>query len=114
MLAMFFLLLWNIMIICFFFFFQAEDGIRDVAVTGVQTVLFRSRPRPPEKERTICRESGDTDTTLAGEGARTTRRNDRPGRRTHLPRLRLDHGKKRQLLQVHELRKYQRVLVGLG
>src|SRR4030043_2259510 len=23
--------------ICFFFFFQAEDGIRDVAVTGVQT-----------------------------------------------------------------------------
>src|SRR2546429_2470504 len=25
-----------------FFFFQAEDGIRDVAVTGVQTLLFRS------------------------------------------------------------------------
>src|SRR5256884_9279695 len=25
-----------------FFFFQAEDGIRDVAVTGVQTVLFRA------------------------------------------------------------------------
>src|SRR2546429_6634795 len=24
------------------FFFQAEDGIRDVAVTGVQTLLFRS------------------------------------------------------------------------
>src|SRR2546422_7082713 len=24
-------------IFCFFFFFQAEDGIRDVAVTGVQT-----------------------------------------------------------------------------
>ena len=24
------------------FFFQAEDGIRDVAVTGVQRVLFRS------------------------------------------------------------------------
>src|SRR3989449_4661776 len=23
--------------VCFFFFFQAEDGIRDVAVTGVQT-----------------------------------------------------------------------------
>src|SRR5256884_1901462 len=28
--------------ICLIFFFQAEDGIRDVAVTGVQTVLFRS------------------------------------------------------------------------
>src|SRR3989304_7082548 len=26
----------------FVFFFQAEDGIRDVAVTGVQTWLFRS------------------------------------------------------------------------
>src|SRR2546422_8985723 len=26
----------------FFFFFQAEDGIRDVAVTGVRRVLFRS------------------------------------------------------------------------
>src|SRR2546422_7960661 len=24
-------------VFCFFFFFQAEDGIRDVAVTGVQT-----------------------------------------------------------------------------
>src|SRR5260370_26730153 len=26
----------------FFFFFQAEDGIRDSSVTGVQTWLFRS------------------------------------------------------------------------
>jgi len=26
----------------FFFFFQAEDGIRDIGVTGVQTWLFRS------------------------------------------------------------------------
>src|SRR3712207_165691 len=26
-----------------FFFFQAEDGIRDIGVTGVQRVLFRSR-----------------------------------------------------------------------
>jgi hypothetical protein len=26
-----------------------------------------------------------------------------------LPRLRLDHGEKRQLLQVHELRQHQRV-----
>src|SRR2546422_4990819 len=31
----------------FFFFFQAEDGIRDVAVTGVQTcALPISLPRP--------------------------------------------------------------------
>src|SRR5207249_9509901 len=30
----------------FFFFFQAEDGIRDRNVTGVQTLLFRSRLVP--------------------------------------------------------------------
>src|SRR2546428_8604986 len=28
----------------FFFFFQAEDGIRDLIVTGVRRVLFRSSP----------------------------------------------------------------------
>src|SRR5437763_13001981 len=27
----------SVAIICFFFFFQAEDGIRDTSVTGVQT-----------------------------------------------------------------------------
>src|SRR2546427_4652019 len=30
------------MCLVFFFFFQAEDGIRDLTVTGVQTWLFRS------------------------------------------------------------------------
>src|SRR2546425_8313219 len=30
------------MLRAFFFFFQAEDGIRDKLVTGVQRVLFRS------------------------------------------------------------------------
>src|SRR5687768_18561126 len=30
----------------FFFFFQAEDGIRDVAVTGVQTCALPISPRP--------------------------------------------------------------------
>src|SRR6266496_5936121 len=32
--------MWTLM--DFFFFFQAEDGIRDLYVTGVQRVLFRS------------------------------------------------------------------------
>src|SRR5256885_12254056 len=32
-----------------FFFFQAEDGIRDYKVTGVQTWLFRSRDRRFDK-----------------------------------------------------------------
>ena len=31
-------------ILFFFFFFQAEDGIRDHCVTGVQTRAFRSPP----------------------------------------------------------------------
>src|SRR5687768_17915019 len=41
---------YNIYSLIYFFFFQAEDGIRDVAVTGVQTcalpiyVLGRHRP----------------------------------------------------------------------
>src|SRR6266850_7276579 len=36
------------MIELFFFFFQAEDGIRDYKVTGVRRVLFRStRPVQP-------------------------------------------------------------------
>src|SRR5256886_6790773 len=26
-----------VIVLCFFFFFQAEDGIRDLTVTGVQT-----------------------------------------------------------------------------
>src|SRR3712207_8191153 len=26
-----------VLMLCFFFFFQAEDGIRDIGVTGVQT-----------------------------------------------------------------------------
>src|SRR5205809_3547752 len=34
---MLFLLHSMIVVFCLFFFFQAEDGIRDVAVTGVQT-----------------------------------------------------------------------------
>src|SRR5699024_1779288 len=32
----------SLCIYTFYFFFQAEDGIRDRNVTGVQTVLFRS------------------------------------------------------------------------
>src|SRR5215467_8679674 len=34
-----------------FFFFQAEDGIRDYKVTGVQTWLFRSRGERGEVDR---------------------------------------------------------------
>ena len=44
--------------VLFFFFFQAEDGIRDRDVTGVQRVLFRSAgkmsgSKPPEIKYTV-------------------------------------------------------------
>ena len=42
--------------ICFVFFFQAEDGIRDIGVTGVQTcALPISRVVPPPRSRRIRR-----------------------------------------------------------
>src|SRR2546426_5277166 len=42
--------------IIFFFFFQAEDGIRDYKVTGVQTcALPISPPPPPSRPRkSLC------------------------------------------------------------
>src|SRR2546428_9769159 len=48
----------------FFFFFQAEDGIRDLIVTGVQTCalpISRSGPRDGGRRR---------DQSIAGGGAR--------------------------------------------
>src|SRR5256886_1121243 len=46
------------------FFFQAEDGIRDLTVTGVQTVLFRSFPHSSksifrDRRTTSCVSSTD-------------------------------------------------------
>src|SRR2546422_1088194 len=38
----------------FFFFFQAEDGIRDVAVTGVQTCALPIYERKPGTGAGIC------------------------------------------------------------
>src|SRR5437016_9495964 len=37
----------------FFFFFQAEDGIRDWSVTGVQTCLFRSHHKETIRKKNI-------------------------------------------------------------
>src|ERR1035437_8209301 len=41
---------------CSWSFFQAEDGIRDIGVTGVQTLLFRSlmRSRADKKIGGVC------------------------------------------------------------
>src|SRR5258707_11118024 len=37
----------------FFFFFQAEDGIRDIGVTGVQTCALPISPSAPEESVAI-------------------------------------------------------------
>src|SRR3712207_8939988 len=72
----------------FFFFFQAEDGIRDIGVTGVQTCALP-----------ICRagdgagrgRGGWKRCPVRGEGRRAgrrqgRRRHDRPGRRREIGR----------------------------
>src|SRR3712207_8150319 len=45
---------------CWFFFFQAEDGIRDIGVTGVQTCalpiwMVDHDPRSPERRGLVAR-----------------------------------------------------------
>src|SRR6266478_7659981 len=52
----------------FFFFFQAEDGIRDLTVTGVQTWLFRSGPYEHHSNELPWRES-IADVIVIGEDA---------------------------------------------
>src|SRR6476661_5842012 len=52
-------------VFCFFFFFQAEDGIRDSSVTGVQTCALPiwgwwSMPRPHGDGFLIVGDSGGT------------------------------------------------------
>src|SRR5256886_13578648 len=39
----------------FFFFFQAEDGIRDLTVTGVQTCALPISPSPTANSRCVKR-----------------------------------------------------------
>src|SRR5205807_4209016 len=41
----------NYFFVCFFFFFQAEDGIRDYKVTGVQTCALPIYERAPGEGR---------------------------------------------------------------
>src|SRR5437773_12528410 len=69
-------MLYNIFVIYFFFFFQAEDGIRDRDVTGVQTcalpiTLLIHGQDQPESSRTRVRGTRWTmgrDRKSGGEG----------------------------------------------
>src|SRR5215469_18206560 len=48
----------------FFFFFQAEDGIRDLYVTGVQTCALPISPRGPDEKPYSQRTCFSTSGTL--------------------------------------------------
>src|SRR2546428_7365689 len=50
----------------FVFFFQAEDGIRDLIVTGVQTCALPIFRTTPSWVRTTARRAGCTDDAAAG------------------------------------------------
>src|SRR5437762_10877984 len=66
------------------FFFQAEDGIRDTSVTGVQTCALPILVAPPERRGHRRRHHG----RLRGPLAR--RRGHGPAPRPRRPRQRLD------------------------
>src|SRR5947209_16001938 len=66
-------MVWLVAVVCFFFFFQAEDGIRDIGVTGVQTCAL---PISPKALRTSCCRGAPS----AGGGSRAR------ARRARLPR----------------------------
>src|SRR2546425_3653020 len=98
---------WLSSIVCYFFFFQAEDGIRDKLVTGVQTcALPISRPihaEPPRVRTRLPRHAhggrrrdyGEFPRDRAGRGVSAAKR----------PRPLLDHGgagiKKREIGRAH-------------
>src|SRR2546429_2872206 len=54
----------------FFFFFQAEDGIRDVAVTGVQTCALPISGRGPAKGSRQPAARGRGRSTFSDRGAK--------------------------------------------
>src|SRR3989475_8964344 len=73
----------------FFFFFQAEDGIRDLTVTGVQTCALPISPRTAgTSSRRAPRGSGTRIPTTRQRSpppCRTPSSPDRKGRRIHTP-----------------------------
>src|SRR2546430_16017346 len=76
-----------------FFFFQAEDGIRDLTVTGVQTCalpILPHRPRRrPRRPRGRGRRRPGAAADLARLGARDRRHGGVRGPRTRRPGSRL-------------------------
>src|SRR6266498_4477271 len=61
-------------VLCLFFFFQAEDGIRDADVTGVQTCALPISPAPGSRRRARAQRRRCSGRSPAGAGDR----HDRP------------------------------------
>src|SRR2546430_5344469 len=68
-----------------FFFFQAEDGIRDLTVTGVQTCALPISGGPGGSRRTFLRRGRPALYSIHGRGAASLLRVDN-GRRFHRKR----------------------------
>src|SRR5205823_10304359 len=66
---------------CVFFFFQAEDGIRDKLVTGVQTCALpiSSKEEPPGSSRRLGLQAASS-TAAPGAGRAGTRQRRSPVR----------------------------------
>src|SRR2546430_13576612 len=78
------LLIYLLYVFILFFFFQAEDGIRDLTVTGVQTcALPISRPQRPS---TALQPAGPRSATAGAPRAPAAPRPSRPERSTPAPR----------------------------
>src|SRR5260370_2957791 len=54
----------------FFFFFQAEDGIRDSSVTGVQTCALPISDRPGSRHSDVDRACANAPSGTAGQACR--------------------------------------------
>src|SRR5271166_169217 len=82
---MYFLHLWLILRTVFFFFFQAEDGIRDGHVTGVQTcALPISRPHSRGRPSAYSARQGSTAPHWASQATRHANRS-RPSPHSRAP-----------------------------
>src|SRR5437763_10642679 len=62
----------------FFFFFQAEDGIRDTSVTGVQTCALPICPAPPRRAPEGVRGGAGRQGRQRGRQAHLRRRGEFP------------------------------------
>src|SRR2546422_11493982 len=69
-----------VLLLFFVFFFQAEDGIRDVAVTEFRRVLFRSRSARADRGRRRARAAPRAPRDRGPNAARVSRGiEERPG-----------------------------------